>query len=170
MSVRLDSLHAGCNRDPETADWCHDLDLVAYAAASTIVIYEPRRARCLVTLRGHHVDAPLGARVNCVRWLPSATATYPPSAASSVRELVSGSADTCVAVWRFDARSRAYVRTALLRGHERQVQALAVHCAADGALLLASVGGDHTVRVWRREPLPVMPDGEWVGFALSFSS
>jgi WD40 repeat protein len=166
MSVRLDSLHAGCNRDPETADWCHDLDLVAYAAASTIVIYDPRRARCLVTLRGHNVDSPLGARVNCVRWLPAAT-TYPRAAATSERELVSGSADTCVAVWRFDARTRAHVRTAVLRGHERQVQALAVHCAEDGALLLSSVGGDHTVRLWRREPLPVMPDGEWVSLRSS---
>ena len=63
---------AGCNRDPETADWNHELDLVAYAASSTVALYDPGAVVVRSTIRGHQTDpaAPLHARINALRWLP----------------------------------------------------------------------------------------------------
>lgn len=60
---------AGCNRDPETASWSHALDLVVYAASSTLIVYDPNAMRALAAVRGHNTEAVGGGRVNSVRWL-----------------------------------------------------------------------------------------------------
>jgi hypothetical protein len=72
MALRCDMISAGCNRDPETADWNHELDLVAYAASSTVAMYDPGAIVVRSTIRGHQTDpaAPLNARINALRWLP----------------------------------------------------------------------------------------------------
>lgn len=163
--VHLRGIFAGCNRDPATADWCHELDLVAFAAASTVCIYAPARARVICSLRGHDAEAPLGARINAVHWLPTSPHHWLASASAPTslqRELVSASADRTVCVWLYDARTTMYACTATLRAHESAVQAVSVHASADGALLLASVGGDRTVRLWTRAPLPRTESGELV--------
>jgi WD40 repeat protein len=148
-AVRLDGIFAGCNRDPDTADWCHELDLVAFAAASTICIYSPTQCRIVCALRGHNHDAPLGARVNAVHWLPTDAALR----SSTSRELVSASADRTVGVWIYIADTNTYARTATLVGHEHTVQSVCSYQCADGSMLLSSVGGDRTVRIWKRGPL-----------------
>ena len=116
LPLTAELIAAGCNRDPETADWNHALDLIAFAAGSCVCIYDPARVRIRGTLRGHDNDAPAGARIACVRWLPCA------GNASGLHELVTGSADATVKIWQFDAESMqvrggpTFVVVALLSG------------------------------------------------------
>ena len=165
-SVSLDYVSTGCSCSPHSCAWAAD-GLVAFASNRTVSIYSPSsedHKRVVCTLRGH-TD-----RVNCVAWFtPSAASVGLAGGGSSsgeaehqdgacCSELVSGSVDRTVIVWRIKRTHRAddgeslcveMVQSQVLSHHSDVVVSVAT-CSVNGTEWIASSSADSTVCMWKR--------------------
>ncbi|XP_071102192.1 elongator complex protein 2-like [Haliotis cracherodii] len=147
-SINTCYISCGCNRTPFSADWGRN-NLICYASCRAVAIYRPeswstKPASVVSTLTGHQ------DRVNCVQWIRN-----PDN--SNEDELVSGSVDKTVRVWRQEGEH--YSLTTTLKGHTGAVNAVAtvkvcpnVFDHNTATVYIATASTDSTVRIWRREP------------------
>jgi len=90
---------AGGNREPNGIDWNEDINLIAYGAHNMVVLYNPHLevTAAVAALRGSSQD------VTGVRWIYSSEKGLPrsrPVVGDAIAELVSGSSDGDLRVWR----------------------------------------------------------------------
>lgn len=118
-----------------------------------IALYAPDEYRVKQVLRGH-TD-----RVNSVSWIPNTSESVEARWKSPETELVSGSSDKTVMVWRKSQSSDEWEASAVLQGHADSVTHVAVLTTPNGQVWLASTSADRTMKIWRRDSGPTA--GEW---------
>lgn len=91
-SLRLSFLSAGCNRIPGCLDAEPGTGLVAYGSESAVIVALAPPGPAITALKAHT------ARVNCVRWLPSAPGSVNGDMTATL-QLASASSDGSVVVW-----------------------------------------------------------------------
>ncbi|XP_077978293.1 elongator complex protein 2-like [Glandiceps talaboti] len=142
-------ISASSNRTPHCAHWGRN-GLVAFGSCRSIAVYQPKRqngAGTILSMLNGHKD-----RVNCVKWIQC-----PVHCHGDETELVSGSTDNNVIVWKKDKHE--FKPIASLKGHNNAVTALdAIYIPNDeGKLsevprcLLATASVDSTVKIWQRD-------------------
>ena len=94
--ISLVYFSSGCNPNPHAVSW-DSSGTLAFATDKSIALAQPQQRDILLvtnTLHGH------SDKVNCLRWVTWRGRGPMGVAAASSRELVSGSVDKSVRVWR----------------------------------------------------------------------
>lgn len=101
-------ISVGCNRDPNAVDWLVDRsNTIVYGGGRLAAIYDVDNACVVATLRGHK------QRVNAVKWIPQTRQgrrfdserllrVLTRVAAGDEVEVVTGSTDKTILVWRYN--------------------------------------------------------------------
>ncbi|XP_070565909.1 elongator complex protein 2-like [Ptychodera flava] len=142
-------ISASCNRTPHSAHWGRN-GIVAFGSCRSVALYRPKvqnGSGAILSMLNGHKD-----KVNCVKWIQC-----PVLENGDETELVSGSTDNTVIVWR--GKEVEYKPVAALTGHSSAVTALdAIYLPNDEdklseipACLLATTSVDSTVKIWRRK-------------------
>jgi WD40 repeat protein len=119
--------------------------LVAFGSGPCVAVYDPRALRVQSLLRGH------GARVTGCAWVPAL-------GRADETELISCAQDGALRVWHRpcdgagdgDGDLDSWRAGGVLAGHTGSVTAVACAVARDGALAVASVSADCSLRLWWR--------------------
>ncbi|KAL4222137.1 Elongator subunit elp2 [Mactra antiquata] len=143
-------ISCGCNRTPHCADWGKN-NLICYGSSRSVVIYQPetkkdgKEAHIVCTVNEHK------GNVNCVKWIPDVDL-------GTETELVSGSVDKTIIVWKRDMQQ--YTASQVLTGHSAPVTAIDVinvplsekQCEGKQLLktVIVSASVDSTVKIWTR--------------------
>eukprot|EP00761_Pharyngomonas_kirbyi_P001902 gb/GECH01001906.1/.p1 GENE.gb/GECH01001906.1/~~gb/GECH01001906.1/.p1 ORF type:complete len:809 (+),score=191.80 gb/GECH01001906.1/:1-2427(+) len=144
MNSELRFLSIGCNRVANCAAWGIN-ELYAFAAGSFVGLYDQKKQNVVKTLKGHT------KRVNSVCWIPNLRQGFNERWFTPENELVSGSVDKNIIVWKKDSESQEWIKSDTLKGHTNSVTNLATLALESGETLIASASADSTVRLWRRE-------------------
>eukprot|EP01147_Barroeca_monosierra_P008732 gene8732-1115_t len=137
---------SGVNGDTECLDWNTQEDIIAYAASSFLFIVEntarmDHPQRVVQTCPGH-TD-----RINCVRWMKQLTKN---GGAVFFPIVITGSTDKTLRVWTFKAEV-GWMNQEILEGHEASVTNIDTLTFDNGRMVVASSGGDETVRIWTKD-------------------
>ncbi|XP_031562089.1 elongator complex protein 2-like [Actinia tenebrosa] len=130
-----------CSRTPSSLSWARN-GLVAYGGCNCVVLYRPQctnsAGKVEKVLSGHK------DRVNCVKWIPNGLELE--------KEVVSGSTDKTVIVWR--CKENKWCIFGVLEGHDSAVNSVASvtinHPDRSQQTIIASASADSTVKIWNR--------------------
>lgn len=86
-------------------------------------------------------------RINCVRWMKQLTKN---GGAVFFPIVITGSTDKTLRVWTFKAEV-GWMNQEILEGHEASVTNIDTLTFDNGRMVVASSGGDETVRIWTKD-------------------
>jgi len=142
MSAELEHISIGCNRTTEVLSW-NQKNLIAFGGGNSVFIYKPEiensAGKIINILNGHK------SHINCVKWIENKK--------SEDLELVSGSSDKNVFIWKYFKNENKWILQQRLEGHTEDVCALAtLHYSSDGndITIVASAASDSTLKIWIR--------------------
>ncbi|XP_019857686.1 PREDICTED: probable elongator complex protein 2 [Amphimedon queenslandica] len=140
MAISLEYCSVSCNRTPHAINWEPSGDRLAFATDKSIAIAETIQGGTLYvkhTLHGHN------EKVNCVRWVAGRGGRVD----TITRELISGSVDKTIRVWR--ESNNEFECIDVLTSHTDAVTCLTVDRTHKGVWVF-STGSDSNVMVWLR--------------------